>query len=155
MFAAPDEGKIIGQLQNHPAVYLIVANIIIFFALVMLDVIPLPAFGADIQAKIRPKTFGRFSVRDGNGAGRGALHGAGLRDAAFMSRQNKIFCTGSACFCFPYGVGASLILVGTFSGLLARLPRSRVLAFADQAVLCYCAVGDRRVFLVKAGTLIF
>ena len=150
-------GKIFGQLQNHPAVYLIVANIIIFFALVMLDVIPLPAFGADIQAKIRPKNFWTvflFGMATGLVVGPCPAPVLGTLLFYVASKQNILHGV-SLLFVFSYGVGASLILVGTFSGLLARLPRS---GFWLLRIKQFCAIvllAIAEYFLVKAGTLIF
>ena len=58
-------------------------------------------------------------------------------------------------FVFSYGVGASLILVGTFSGALANLPKSgvwlvRIKQFCG--LILFFAAG---YFLVKAGAMLF
>ena len=41
-------GKIFGQLQNSPIVHLIVAAVLVIFALMMFDKIPLPNFGISV-----------------------------------------------------------------------------------------------------------
>ncbi len=45
-------GKMFGQIQNNPVLFVIVANVLIFFALTMLDVIRLPSLGVSVQDKI-------------------------------------------------------------------------------------------------------
>ena len=42
----------------------------------------------------------------------------------FVASKQNILYAISLLFVFSYGVGASLILIGTFSGLLVRLPKS-------------------------------
>src|SRR3989338_1876200 len=54
---AASTGKIFGQIQNHPAVFLIVGKYSYFFALALLDVIPLPFLGISLQNKIRLKSL--------------------------------------------------------------------------------------------------
>lgn len=119
-------GKIFGQWQNHPIVFLGVANILIFFALVMFDVVQIPSLGVSVQQRIKPKNLGMVFLL---GAASGLVVGPctapilGTLLLYVASRQN-IFHGISLLFFFAYGVGASLILVGTFSGLLGHLPRS-------------------------------
>src|SRR3990167_6960018 len=50
-------GKFFGQLQNNPVIYLVAANVLIFFALALFDVIHLPSIGLNVQNKIRPKNL--------------------------------------------------------------------------------------------------
>ena len=61
-------GRFFGQIQNNPFIFLIVANIFIFFALVMLDIISLPTLGLDLRHKVRPRNLGAvflFGVTSG------------------------------------------------------------------------------------------
>ena len=50
-------GKIFGGIQNNPYLFFIVANVIFFFALAMLDIIPLPTLGGGLQSKIKVKNL--------------------------------------------------------------------------------------------------
>src|SRR3989338_1208190 len=50
-------GKIFGQLQNHPAIFIIVGVVLVFFSLMMFDKIPLPSFGISAHHRIKQKNF--------------------------------------------------------------------------------------------------
>ena len=119
-------GKVFGQIQNNPVVFIIVAVILLFFALVMVDVIPLPIFGLNVQNKIQSRnvwTVILFGITAGLVVGPCTAPVLGTLLLYVASKQNIIHGV-SLLFVFSYGVGASLILIGTFSGLLARLPKS-------------------------------
>lgn len=149
-------GKIFGQLQNHPAIYIMTANIVLLAALVMLDVIPLPIFDSG-KVKLRPRNLlgvFLFGMSSGLVVGPCTAPALGTLLAYIASKQNILHGIG-LMFVFAYGVGASLILVGTFSGILASLPKSgRWLLYIKR----FCALlllGIAEYFLVKAGMLIF
>lgn len=148
-------GKIFGQLQNSPMIFLITGNILILFALVMFDVISFPWLGVSLQHKIKPGNLGMILLL---GMAAGLVVGpctAPVLGAILVyvaSKQNIIY-GASLLFVFSYGVGASLILVGTFSGLLAHLPKSgpwllRVKQFCGAVLLI---IGE--YFLIQAGRL--
>ena len=148
-------GKVFGQLQNHPVVFLIVGNILILFAFVLFDFIPLPYLGINVQNKIKIKNLWSVVVL---GMVSGLIVGPctapvlGTLLIYIASRQNILYGT-SLLFVFSYGVGASLILVGTFSGILSNLPRSgpwlnRIKKFCG--IILFIA-GE--YFIIKAGRL--
>ncbi len=147
-------GKIFGQIQNNPVVYIILANIILFFALVMLDVIALPTFGAKAEKKIRPQNLlAVFLFGMSSGLVIGPCTAPLLATLlAYIATKQNVVRGISLVFVFAYGVGASLILVGTFSGILASLPKSgRWLIWIKR----FCAIvllGIAEYFLVKAGS---
>ncbi|MBF0387054.1 MAG: sulfite exporter TauE/SafE family protein [Candidatus Omnitrophica bacterium] len=124
--AAVLTGRIFGVIQNNPWVYLIVGNVILFFALVMFDVIPLPMFNLSGSAAQRPR--GRWALFV-MGAASGFIIGPctvpvlGSLLLYIASRQNLFFGM-SLLFVFALGLGTVLILAGTFSGLLSALPKS-------------------------------
>jgi thiol:disulfide interchange protein DsbD len=146
-------GKVFGQLQNNPGVFIAVANIFLFFGLVMLDVIPLPNFGADIQGRIKIKGLGTvllFGMASGLIVGPCTAPILGTLLLYVASQQNVLH-GASLIFVFSYGVGALLILVGTFGGVLGSLPRSgpwlsRIKQFCG-LVLIIAA----EYFLIEAG----
>ncbi|VAX35039.1 Cytochrome c-type biogenesis protein DsbD, protein-disulfide reductase [hydrothermal vent metagenome] len=148
-------GKMFGQVQNNPIIFIGVANVLIFFALVMFDVIRLPNFGVSIQHKIKVKniwTVVFFGMASGLVVGACTAPVLGGLLFYVASKQNIIHGI-SLLFVFSYGVGASLILVGTFSGILANLPKSgkwlvRVKQFCGLVLLIAA-----EYFLVKAGGL--
>ena len=50
-------GKMFGQIQNSPVLFLIVSAVLLFFALAMFDVVRLPEFGVNVQHKIKTRNF--------------------------------------------------------------------------------------------------
>jgi len=148
-------GKIFGQFQNNPWIFLTVANIILFFALVMLDFVRLPAFGARIHDKIEHKnlwTVLLFGIAAGLVVGPCTAPILGTLLLYIGSKQNVLHGT-SLMFVFSYGVGTSLILVGTFSGLVASLPKSGKWMVRVKQFCGVILVIAAEYFLVKAGML--
>lgn len=149
-------GKIFGQIQNQPVIFIIVANIILYFSLVMLDVVPFPGFGGK-QAKVKPGSlFGvfLFGMTSGLVVGPCTAPVLGTLLAYIATKQNILYGV-TLVFVFAYGAGASIILVGTFSGILASLPKSgRWLVYIKR----FCALAliiIAEYFLIHAGTLLF
>ena len=149
-------GKIFGQVQNSPIVMILVANILIFFALVMSDLVPLPAFGARIHDKIVHKnmwTVVLFGAASGLVIGPCTVPILGTLLLYIASKQNILHGV-SLMFVFSYGVGASLIIVGTFSGILANLPKSGVWLMRVKQFCGLVLVIAAEYFLIKAGMLL-
>jgi cytochrome c-type biogenesis protein len=118
-------GKIFGQLQNTPAFYAIIGGLLVVFGFVMLDVVRLPYIGLQLRQD-RPKNIVAvllFGMTSGLIVGPCTAPVLATLLTYVASKQN-LFYGVCLLFVFSYGVGASLILVGTFSGLLARLPKS-------------------------------
>jgi len=119
-------GRVFGQFQNHSVVFLGIAVLLLVFGLILLDVIRIPALGVVVHHKIKPKniwTVFLFGAASGLVVGPCTAPILGALLVYVGSKQNMLH-AGSLLFVFSYGVGASLILVGTFSGLLSSLPKS-------------------------------
>jgi len=148
-------GKIFGQIQNSPIIFLVVGNILILFALVMLDVIPMPSLGLNIQGRLRPTNVWGvllFGMAAGLVVGPCTAPVLGTLLVYVASKQNILHGV-SLLFFFSYGVGTSLIILGTFTGLLARLPKSgpwlvRVKQFCGLILLIAA-----EYFFIQAGKL--
>ncbi len=119
-------GKMFGTIQNNPWVLMVAAVFLLLFSFIMFGIIPIRAFGASLQNKVKIKNiwsvilFGMVS---------GLVVGACVSPVlggllVFIASKQKVLYGISLLFVFSYGMGTSLILVGTFSGLLARLPKS-------------------------------
>jgi cytochrome c-type biogenesis protein len=141
-------GKVFGVLQNSPLVLFLAANILIFFALVMVDAVPLPFFAVSVSPKYGKASFWAVFLAgmiSGVVVGPCTTPVLGTLLLFVASRQNVLY-GASLLFVFSYGVGFSLILVGTFSGILSRLPKSGSwLVWVKQC----CAV----ILLLMAGYL--
>ncbi len=119
-------GKIFGQYQNNPVIYIVVANVLIVFALAMFDVIPMPMLGFNFQQRIKITNLGAVLLM---GMAAGLVVGPCTAPILgslllYVASKQNVFYGASLLFVFSYGVGASLILIGTFSNLVANLPRS-------------------------------
>ncbi|HNV24337.1 MAG TPA: cytochrome c biogenesis protein CcdA, partial [Candidatus Omnitrophota bacterium] len=96
------------------------------FSLSLLNIIKLPFIGMVITSPRKANNvFSVFFLGMSSGLIVGPCTAPVLGTLLFYvaSKQN-LFHSISLLFIFSYGVGTSLILVGTFSGLLARLPKS-------------------------------
>ncbi len=119
-------GRFFGHFHSNPYMFIGIGIFLILFGLIMVDAISFPVFGVRFQNKIRPKGFWAillFGMLSGLVVGPCTAPILGTLLLYVGSKQN-IFHAVSLLFVFSYGVGFSLILVGTFSGLLARLPKS-------------------------------
>ncbi len=148
-------GKVFGKILNHPYVFIFIANILILLALVMFDVIKMSSLGFNVQHKIEKK--GILSVVL---FGMAAALVVGPCSAPVLitllgyvaSKQNLWYGT-SLLFVFSYGVGMSLILVGTFSGLLTNLPKSGKWLNLIKKICGVILIIIAEYFLLKAGGL--
>jgi thiol:disulfide interchange protein DsbD len=118
-------GKIFGQIASSPWPYFIVANVCIFFGLVLLDIftIPLPMFQAKrFELKSLASIF-LFGLVSGLVVGPCTAPVLGTILVYVGSKQNILYGT-LLLFCFAYGLCTMLILAGTFSGILVNMPKS-------------------------------
>jgi thiol:disulfide interchange protein DsbD len=149
-------GTLFGVVSSHPFTNLAVGTIIIIFGLSMLDIfsISLPNI-----ARLPPLKKGSYLSTFFLGLTSGLIIGPCLTPAlgailAYLATKKHIIYGTTLLFCFAYGMGFLLILVGTFSGLLANLPKSgkwmvyikRLAAFILLAMGAYFIyVGIRRL----------
>lgn len=148
-------GSMFGRVSTSPWALLVVAIILVLFALNILEVIPFPA---------------RFSDRNWEPAA-GGVSGAFLLGAAsglvaspcttpvlfglltFVATSHSVFYGAVLLFAFSMGMGILLIVVGTCSGLAARLPRPGRWMVTVKKVLGLVMLGLAGYYLVKAGQL--
>ena len=119
-------GKIFGQLQNTSIAYFLIAGGLVFFGLVMLDKIQLPSFSFGNAHRVKVDSLWSvllFGMLAGLIVGPCTAPVLGSLLFYIAAKENMIHGI-SLMFVFAYGVGFSLILVGTFSGLISRLPKS-------------------------------
>ena len=151
-------GKMFGDFTQNPLVYIIVANIIILFGLSMLGVftIRLPAFLTGI---------GKAGKRGGY---LGALlmgMAAGLIAApctapvlgvllVLVGQKQNIFYGAFLLLVFSLGLGLLFLLLGTFSGMLASMPKAG--RWMDRIKIGFgiamIAIGE--YFLIVAGKML-
>ncbi len=150
--AAAFTGQVFGQIQNHPAIFFGVGGIFIVLAIFMADLIPLYHFGLNVDHKIKPKnvwTVIGLGMASGLVVGPCTAPVLGSLLVYVASKQNVLH-GGILLFLFSYGVGTSLILIGTFSGILAVLPKSG-LWLKRVKQLCAAILFLIGIFYIKQG----
>jgi cytochrome c-type biogenesis protein len=152
-------GRLFGQIQSNPWVYLVVANICIAMGLSMLGVfmisIPVPQFltGAEKREEKRG-IIGSFFV----GAVSGLIVGPctapilAVLLSLVATRQSIVFGM-LLMFVFAFGLGTLLIIIGTFARLLAGIPKSGMWMTRVNRVFGIVLLLMGEYFLIKAGSL--
>jgi cytochrome c-type biogenesis protein len=152
-------GRLFGQIQSNPWVYLVVANICIVMGLSMLGVftisIPVPQFLAGGEKREKQRgIIGSFFV--------GAVSGliVGPCTAPILAVLLSLVATGqsivfgmSLMFVFAFGMGTLLIIIGTFAKLLAGIPKSGMWMTRINWVFGIVLLLMGEYFLIKAGSL--
>src|SRR3989338_489495 len=121
-------GGFFGRVGSHPLSYFVIANVCLVLGLSMLGVFQLPQISlAGTRVPAAKGLWGVFGVGVVSGLIVGPCTAPVL--AALLvyvgSKQNVVY--GSLLlFTFGYGVGFLLILLGTFTGLIASVPKSGV-----------------------------
>lgn len=159
--AAALSGKLFGQVQSNPWTYFIIGNICILMGLSMFGLftfsVRTPAFIT--RARSEKGTAGLAGVF-GVGAASGLVMGPCTAPvlAVILSyaatRQNVALASG-LLFVFACGMGTLLILVGTFTALLAGIPKSGVWMVRINRLFGWILLGVGEYFLIQAGMLWF
>lgn len=153
LFAAAT-GQFFGAINTNPYTFLFVGNILLFFALGMLDVFTLPFINANIttQAKGIPGTFliGMSSALVAGPCTAPAL-GSLL---AYAGSSGNLFFGSILLFTFAFGMGTVLLLAGTFSGVLATLPKSGEWMVKAKKIIGLLMIGLAEYFFIQAGKML-
>ena len=150
IFAAAT-GQFFGAINTSPWTLLIVANIILLLGLGMLEVFQLPSFAPRLSTKIKgvPGIF-IVGLTSGLIAGPCTAPVLGVL-LAYVATTRNMFLGGALLFVFAFGMGAILLTVGTFTGLMAAIPRSGEWMNRIKKLLALFMIGLAEYFLIKAG----
>jgi thiol:disulfide interchange protein DsbD len=157
--AAALSGRLFGLVQTNPWISFFMANICIMMGLSLLNVFSLnirtPEFISRLQTrKKRGGYIGSFVIGVTSGLVIGPCTAPAL--AVLLSytalRQNLLIAV-SLLFVFSLGMGTLLILLGTFAGMLASLPKSGAWMNRISYVCGWILIGVGEYFLVQAGSL--
>lgn len=150
-------GKIFGQIQSSPWTYFLIGNLCLLMGLSMLDVftltLPTPAFISQAQSRKRTGGIaGSFLV----GAASGLVMSPCTTPVlavllGFAATRQNLFLATSLMFVFAFGMGTLLILVGTFAGLLAAIPKSGQWMVRISRIFGWILLGTGEYFLINAG----
>lgn len=152
-------GRLFGQIQTSPWTFFIIANICILMGLSMLGAFILPLRMPGFLTKLQPEKkregiLGSFLVGVVSGFIIGPCTAPVL--AVLLSlvaaKQNIVFGM-SLLFVFAFGMGTLLIILGTFAGLIANIPKSGMWMTRINKVFGWILLGMGEYFLIKAGML--
>jgi len=151
-------GKLFGQIQSSPVAHIIVGNVIIIFGLMLLGVIRMPTFllnriGAGKVLK-RGGLFGAFlmGLISGLIAAPCASAVLGALLVYVATKGNPVF-GFTLLFSFSIGLGALLIIIGTFAGIVSKIPRSERAMVIFEKILAFGMILLGEYFVFKAGML--
>ncbi|MDQ5987193.1 MAG: Thiol:disulfide interchange protein DsbD [Syntrophus sp. SKADARSKE-3] len=128
--AAALTGKLFGQIQTNPWINIVIANIFILMGLSMLDVFTLhlrvPAFVMWCQPREQTKGFvSAFCVGVASGMIMGPCTAPVLAVLlGYAATTQNVLQAVVLLFVFAMGMGTLLIILGTFAGIMANLPKS-------------------------------
>jgi cytochrome c-type biogenesis protein len=152
-------GTIFGSISTNPWFSFLLANLLVLFGLMVIDVVPVPIPPAllDWAASIRSR--GRLIGAAGMGAASGIVV-APCGAPVMATVLTWIATTRSAglgflyLFVFSMGMSTLLIVVGLFSGSVARLPRAGPwMVWVKRAFAAMTLVGAE-YYLVHMGGLL-
>ena len=151
VFAAAT-GRFFGTVNSSPWTFLLVGNVILVFALIMLDVISLPTFAG---GKGRPIGWaGIFLAGISSALVAGPCTTPILGSLlAYTATTQSLITGGLLLFTFSLGMGVLLLGVGTFSSMLAALPRSGRWMVGIKKTMGVLMLGVAQYFFIKAGGL--
>ncbi len=148
-------GRLFGEINSSPWSFLLVGNIILLLGLSMLDVFALPIFTPKESGKKGGllATFG-LGLSSGLVAGPCTAPVIGVL-LAYVASTGSAVIGASLLFVFAFGMGLLLIAVGTFSGLMASMPRSGNWMVRIKKGLGWVMIILAEYFFIQAGRLFF
>lgn len=148
-------GRMFGQIQTNPVTFLVIANICLLLGLSMLDVfaIPVPGFFVKMQPnEIKEGLFGSFMVGLMSGFIVGPCTAPVLGVLlSFIAASGDVVFGMGLLFVFSTGMGMLLLLLGTFTGFIANIPRSGKWMNTVKKFLGLVMIAMAEYFLVMAG----
>ncbi len=152
-------GTMFGRISTNPWLYFAMANLLIFAALAMFDVIPVRLPASVVQRAATAGTGGRFGGAFVMGAMSG-LVAAPCSAPVMIAVLAWVTATKSALlgfvylFVFSLGMCTLLIAVGVSTGALSRLPRAGLWMTRVKKVFGIVMLGVAQYYLIKMGQLL-
>ncbi|OHE25648.1 MAG: hypothetical protein A3J94_15935 [Syntrophus sp. RIFOXYC2_FULL_54_9] len=152
-------GKLFGQIQSNPWTYFFIGNLCIFMGLSMLGVfsfsIRVPDFiNRQHNVKNSKGIISSFLVGAASGLVMGPCTAPALAVVlGYAATRQNVPLSAGLLFVFALGMGTLLILVGTFAGLLAGIPKSGTWMVRISKAFGWILLATGEYFLVNAGML--
>lgn len=158
---AAASGRLFGEISTSPISYFLVANVSFFFAFWMMGWVNIPQFGfaqnsisSGAKAKLSKRHVFMMGSISGLVAAPCTAPVLGIL-LAYVASQREVVFGGILLFVFAYGMGAILILIGTFSGLASRIPKSGAWMNKVKIIFALLMFGMGEYYLIELGKLIF
>lgn len=157
--AAALSGRIFGQMQTTPWTYFIMANLCLVMGLSMLDIfnisIPIPQKLMKLTDPNNKKGFlNSFLIGMVSGVVIGPCTAPALGVLlGYVALKTNVFLGMGLLFVFAFGMGTLLIIIGTFAGIIAALPKSGKWMEKIKLISGLILIGAAEYFLYIAGTL--
>jgi thiol:disulfide interchange protein DsbD len=150
-------GQLFGQIGTNKWTYLAVGNIFLLFGLSMLDVFSLQFSSLQKLTSPGRKPGGILSIFFMGGisaliAGPCTTPVLGSM-LVFVAQRQNVALGITMLFVFSLGLGALLILVGTFAGALSALPKSGSWMVVIKKIFGVLMILIGEFFILKAGQL--
>ena len=147
-------GKIFGQISSSPVSFFILGNICIVFGLSMLGVFEMHLPNLPFLHKIKSSKskFSVFLLGMTSGLIVGPCTAPVLGTIlVYVATKQNLFYGIFLLFSFAYGMGALLILAGTFSGILVNMPKSGKWMYTLERIGGVLLILAGEYFLVNMG----
>ena len=149
-------GSLFGAVSSNPWVMIAMANLLVLFALMLVDVVPVPVPGRWLTAAATMQGGGRLAGTFAIGAASGLVAapcGAPIMGAVLgWVAATKSGALGFLyLFVFSLGMSAVLVMVGLFAGTASRLPRAGMWMVWVKRVFALLMLGTAEYYLITAG----
>jgi thiol:disulfide interchange protein DsbD len=152
-------GTLFGAISTNPWLYLVMANLLLAFGLMMLDALPVPVPQRVLARAATLEARGRITGAFLMGAASG-LVAAPCGAPVFATVLTFVAATGSAILGFAYlfvfslGMCTLLVLVGLAAGGAVRLPRPGPWMAWVKRGCAMLMIGAAEYYLVQMGQLV-
>jgi thiol:disulfide interchange protein DsbD len=153
-FFAALTGSFFGSIATNPLTLLLVGLFISMMALGMLEVVsvPVPGFMSGGSASAGSGLFGAFTLGLVSGFVAGPCTAPALAVLlTYVVREGNPVFGAVLLFVFSFGMGSLLIVLGSFSGLAGRLPKSGAWMTKIKTALGILMLGMGDYFIFQAG----
>ncbi len=147
-------GGFFGKISTNPWAMFVVANILILIGLNILEVIPFPTWFSSGKPwePAAGGVVGAFLVGAASGLVASPCTSPVLLGLlTYVATTQSVFYGGLLVFTFSMGMGVLLIVIGTFSGLAAALPKPGYWMVATKKVLGVLMLFLAEYYLISAG----
>ena len=151
-------GRMFGSWASNPFVYLVMANIFILLGLSMLDVfmLPMPRFLQGGQGKKKGGYAGAFSIGVASAFVAAPCTAPILLSIlTFVATKQNLVYGVSLLFSYALGIGLLLVVVGTFAGSLAAMPKSGAWMEKVKRGFGWLMIVAGEYFLIQTGRFWF